>query len=455
MRLHIFVLLIRCIIGNNLFYIYDDCPPTLKDTWPPSIMNNSNNHSIFHQFFTQNRCYGPLIERSSGMFNSWQFSLFKMVYTRLLSSIYRTDDPEKASVFFLPFDGGVDSLISSYDGRLIKNRCPRSGIAKAFLQRQKYFSRHNGLDHFMLFSVIQGVSSLNSPGCKALYRDICKNCLKLTIEVSYHLDKANETSFIGSKRIRSKTAYQYDPTWISVPYPSSFHFWEYSTNIPWKVSPDILRRNITAVFVGGTKTINKISKALRARLHVQCSKHPSCIWLDTGIHRTRVDMHAVLNLYRSSIFCLSPPGDSPTRKGLFDSILAGCIPVVFDKYTLANQYPWHIGLNHIEQISVFIPVSDILGSRTKNWKWMKTTITHSQFDEDDGGVDFMEILSQIPPVIIERMQHSIEKLGWSLQYSIPPENASIANPWSPPLRDGVDIIIENVFAHSANSVKTN
>jgi Exostosin family len=31
--------------------------------------------------------------------------------------------------------------------------------------------------------------------------------------------------------------------------------------------------------------------------------------------------------YLQSTFCLCPPGDGPTRKGLFDSILFGCIPV--------------------------------------------------------------------------------------------------------------------------------
>ena len=30
-----------------------------------------------------------------------------------------------------------------------------------------------------------------------------------------------------------------------------------------------------------------------------------------------------------SVFCLQPMGDLPTRKGLFDAIVFGCIPVVF------------------------------------------------------------------------------------------------------------------------------
>ena len=42
-------------------------------------------------------------------------------------------------------------------------------------------------------------------------------------------------------------------------------------------------------------------------------------------------------------FCLCPPGDDPARKAVFDAILSGCIPVIFEVATLFNQYPWHIG----------------------------------------------------------------------------------------------------------------
>ncbi|KAF2298105.1 hypothetical protein GH714_014702 [Hevea brasiliensis] len=37
----------------------------------------------------------------------------------------------------------------------------------------------------------------------------------------------------------------------------------------------------------------------------------------------------VMRLFQNSVFCLQPPGDSYTRRSMFDSILAGCIPVFF------------------------------------------------------------------------------------------------------------------------------
>ncbi|XWS09224.1 hypothetical protein CRYUN_Cryun40dG0067200 [Craigia yunnanensis] len=36
-----------------------------------------------------------------------------------------------------------------------------------------------------------------------------------------------------------------------------------------------------------------------------------------------------MRVFQSSIFCLQPLGDSYTRRSIFDSILAGCIPVLF------------------------------------------------------------------------------------------------------------------------------
>jgi hypothetical protein len=312
---------------NQLFYIYD-LSQRFVDTWPPNILNKSNNHSIFSNHFKENHGFGALIDRDYGIFNSWQFSVFRMIYIRLINHPLRTLDPHKASIFFIPYDGGVDALVSSFDGRLIKSKCPRSGHVKNFIQNQDSFKLFNGSRHFMIFSVIQGVSSLNSPGCKVLYREVCKYCIKLTIEVSYHKESNGSSKLIHKKYKNS--AFQYDPTWISIPYPSSFHYWQNSKIIPWNVNASSNKRNIFVTFVGGGKTINYISKSLREKLKHDCSKYENCLWKDTGRERSRVNLSEALHLYRRSIFCLSPPGDSPTRKAIFDSLLAGCIPVVFD-----------------------------------------------------------------------------------------------------------------------------
>jgi hypothetical protein len=56
----------------------------------------------------------------------------------------------------------------------------------------------------------------------------------------------------------------------------------------------------------------------------------------------------VMQTYRNSLFCLQPAGDSPTRKGIFDAVMAGCIPVLF-------------GFNMVRSYSILTPeVSEML-----------------------------------------------------------------------------------------------
>ena len=67
---------------------------------------------------------------------------------------------------------------------------------------------------------------------------------------------------------------------------------------------------------------------------------------------------SVTKLFLESEFCLQPPGDSPTRKSVFDSLVSGCIPVLFDPFTAYYQYPWHLPEDH-GKYSVFIDQEEV------------------------------------------------------------------------------------------------
>ncbi|KAH8054298.1 hypothetical protein JL722_9033 [Aureococcus anophagefferens] len=49
-------------------------------------------------------------------------------------------------------------------------------------------------------------------------------------------------------------------------------------------------------------------------------------------------------------FCLEPGGDSPYRKGVFDALLSGCVPVLFSQQ-LARVAPWHRGLEALAGVA--------------------------------------------------------------------------------------------------------
>lgn len=70
------------------FYIYD-WPPQLADVYPP--MNTTlDKKSKYDHSFNENNGAGKLLVPEVGLFQTWQFSLFKNVFSRLLTSKYRT-----------------------------------------------------------------------------------------------------------------------------------------------------------------------------------------------------------------------------------------------------------------------------------------------------------------------------------------------------------------------------
>ena len=65
------------------------------------------------------------------------------------------------------------------------------------------------------------------------------------------------------------------------------------------------------------------------------------------------------------------------------------------------------------------------------------------------GLDVVQVLQQVPQSTIRDMQKSIEEIGWSLQYSIPPSTAGLGSRWNPPFKDSVDVMMEKLFLHAS------
>jgi hypothetical protein len=50
---------------------------------------------------------GPPLRIEDGLFLTWHFSLFSSLFNRMKRSKRRTFDPEKASLFIIPYDLGI------------------------------------------------------------------------------------------------------------------------------------------------------------------------------------------------------------------------------------------------------------------------------------------------------------------------------------------------------------
>ena len=101
--------------SDKFFYIYE-WPSFLDDVWPPENAT-LNKKSGYDHGFRPNRGAGRAIAPDLGLFQTWQFSLYKNLIARLRASNRRTRDPSKAVAFIIPFDAGVHSYIDHEDGR--------------------------------------------------------------------------------------------------------------------------------------------------------------------------------------------------------------------------------------------------------------------------------------------------------------------------------------------------
>eukprot|EP01035_Chromulina_nebulosa_P020816 gene20816-26984_t len=384
----------------------------IYDVWPPpgAVLHE---HAGYNHDFYDNYGAGKLLNDTVGLFQTWQFALYKVIMGRLRVSEYRTRDPLQATAFIIPFDAGVHSYIDHKTG-FPRLASPHGWAAGDYLRsasrNKKLYWKNNGHDHFALFSIT--AFQMVGIGVKVFFMQICQNCSVITIETS-----PTFTAIKGRSR----------KYWFGAPYPSSYHWYEGIKELPWELNNNYPNRDILALFIGSLKTSQPNSNNLRKKLYNQCIVEKSnCQW-----HTTAHSCNGVVNatntmlLFRRAQYCPAPTGDSITRKSIFDSLVAGCVPVLFSRASL-SQYSWHISPKDLDEVSVYIPMKDI----------------------NDNGINFIDVLNAIPKLELIKKQQAIAKLAPTLQYSVVPKrigNGSDCQTWRPPFRDAVDIIIEKIL----------
>lgn len=103
-------------------------------------------------------------------------------------------------------------------------------------------------------------------------------------------------------------------------------------------------------------------------------------------------------------------GDSPWRKSLSDSIVFGCIPVLFSELT-DDVASWHWG-EWKERGRVLVPRDEFVAGR----------------------IDLKTLLESIPPQLLELMQTTIREKARRFQYSVDDDQ-----------EDGIRVILENLY----------
>ena len=351
-------------------FIYEDFPTFGNGTAP--------------QLISVERAYGPALT-TPGFFATEAFSFGEILFNRLYRSEHCrvTRDPTQADLFLIP------TLLSFTRVGSFTRACSAASLAERNVRRVlRHLTPATEKKHVLF--IVKGKSAVrNGASCAWIRGDTLPRVQRFALSHSY----------VGF--LRTKWTKEADPVLdgriVSVPYSSSFHWTrEVGDRAPWKLFDD---RETRIHYIGKP---HGLQAALRAKLYADCRRlgKPSCQ------AETVFDHEKSLLQKRHAVFCLEPEGDSPYRKSLYDSIVMGCIPVLFSRDTDVSS-PFHWGSFHAESRVLYseqdyltgkVTLASLVDMPDEDVRAMQASIAaHAQrlqysFDDMPGGDDAVEVL---------------------------------------------------------------
>ncbi|KAJ8766164.1 hypothetical protein K2173_021681 [Erythroxylum novogranatense] len=279
----------------------------------------------FCKYFTNEGLGEPLsTEFGKGWYNTHQYLLEPIFHAKILKHPCRVYNENEAKLFYVPYYGGLDILRWHFQNvsNDVKDILALELIK--WLEPRKTWIQNSGKDHVFVLGKVSWDfrRRIDSPwGTRLLHLEQMQNPIKLLLERQPW--EVNE---------------------IGIPHPTFFHPDSDDDIVSWQLKVIRAARNSLVSFAGAARPYQP--ESIRTILIDQCtSASDKCQFLNCssgGCGRPE----KVLELFVGSEFCLQPPGDSPTRKSVFDSLISGCIPVLFDPFTAYYQYPWHLPEDH-------------------------------------------------------------------------------------------------------------
>ncbi|GMH28875.1 hypothetical protein Nepgr_030718 [Nepenthes gracilis] len=320
-------------VGRGI-YVYELPPKFNKD-----LINQCNEMLPWIDFckFFANKAFGePVATLGSGWYNTHQYSLEPIFHSRALKHPCRVHNADEAKLFYVPFYGGLDILRWHFKNNVsdhVKDKLSFELIE--WLRLQKSWTRKSGLDHVFVLGKITWDfrrKEQTSWGTRLLEHEEMQNPMKLLIERQpWHLNE------------------------VAIPHPTFFHPRSDSETAAWQNKIMQAHRKSLISFAGAARP--QATDSIRSILIQQCNSTQKCTFLDCK-KSVCSNPAAIVELFSGSEFCLQPPGDSPTRKSVFDSLVSGCIPVLFDPFTAYYQYAWHLPADS-RKYSVFIDQEEV------------------------------------------------------------------------------------------------
>jgi hypothetical protein len=295
-----------------------------------------------------------------------------------------TNDSSLASAIYVPYYAGLDVGKYLWGGFNISIRDESPKELMKWLAQKPQWRKMYGKDHFLVggrigYDFRRRSDDIEDWGTKLMFLPEASNMSILIIESSGY---DNE---------------------FPIPYPTYFHPTNDDEIFLWQRKMRNKKRDYLFSFAGAPRP--NLTNSIRNELIKQCESTTSCklVGCHFGNNKKNCgDPVHVMDIFQNSVFCLQPPGDSFTRRSIFDSILAGCIPVFFHPQSAYKQYLWHLPKNG-SSYSIFIPEIDV--------KEKRVMINETLFNVSKSHVLAMrkEIIRVIPRILYRYPSSRLER----------------------------------------------
>ncbi|KAF8108782.1 hypothetical protein N665_0104s0097 [Sinapis alba] len=338
------------------------CKYLVNSGFGPPILEDEHSHTT-----------RVLTTETGSWFSTNQFMLEVIFREKMKHYECLTNDSSLSSAVFVPYYAGFD--VRRFWGYNVKLRDELGEDLAQWLRERPEWRKMYGRDHFFVTGRVgrdfRRASDQDSDwGNKLMRLPEFENMTMLSIETN---SCSNE---------------------FAVPYPTYFHPKTRTEVETWQRQVRTVQRRYLFSFVGATRP--EMEESIRGEVIKQCRASQECKFLNCDTpSKDCGNPVKVMEVFQDSVFCLQPPGDTPTRRSTFDSVLAGCIPVFFSLDSV--QYNWHFPDDHTKY-SVYI----------------------SEEDVRDGKVFSIEkILSMISEEEILSMRNEVEKIIPKIIYAKP------------------------------------
>lgn len=373
-------------------FVYDfpdsivDGTPTVDDRKCFKLASDSPDllDCIFGAEFTVKTELGPLTLRKTD-----QYAMGRIFLWRLMGSANRVEDPREADLFFVPFWFS--------DSFPMPDTCP---TAIEMFSQLHHCNPNTVRKHIFVSPRVAHDGDV----CPFWWghpwgRGLPKN------QILYNASLQEKLAAGHMNAIMKFALEDRDCCWWvvgenthSIPYPGFGSGMELAmTQKLEKLREPSRKRPVLVMGAFGIHGDPKEhSKSLRTSLSTECKTYGPKICSGVILKVVQAPGHALglsdetftglVTAMLESRFCFQPTGDTPSRKGIVDSILLGCIPVLFS----ANQ--------------------------TRLWRWNLPDLASISVVLDVTKGDFIQQLQAIDEHVVTQLRHRLAQAAKSLAY---------------------------------------